>query len=331
MNTITADSSEKIFQHVANEKVTDGLYVRKKEESLYFVMERMTGENVEFWSKFYSEEQKIAKKSYRKSMGKVQANLIAGYMGFKDALQSYGIYQRTSPHEVWVLYASTTSISKDVQCAPENIEMVCTVSTSENVPFTTHMGITRTSRFAQKTFDEMIRHPSISMDLHAYGAQVMKFRYPEKVHMITTPMKVMEEIFKKTLGEDNVFIGYEEGWEDYLTECKAKLAEIISSADSTSEQSVALTHKKRHLEETVAYYTNLVEASGESPILTLGKGMASFNLKDLNRKTILSLNEDEIDNFQSIHAWYFKRDSTFSSVNLIVAISLDALMSYNKL
>lgn len=109
-------------------------------------MERVCEMNLDFWCQFSGVNQKRAIKYYGNSQDKIRYNLLAGVLGFRDSLLSYGLNSRCSPHELWILYASIKPINQDT----------------------------------------------------------------------ATPMEKMKEIFIRSLGSQNVHIGFYEDWPTYV-------------------------------------------------------------------------------------------------------------------
>lgn len=336
-STEKPDSPLFCTQPKAIKRHNDGLFVQKREPDLYFVMERICDENIRFWARFSRQEMKKSGKLYHKSGDITSKYLVTGAMGFRDSLVHYAIYRDMSPHELWILYASVKTVKVEIPCAIENLEMTCTISTSSKAPFVTHMGISRTVLFAARKIDNLKHHSNISFDLHSFGASVMKLQYPEKTYMITTPMSKMLKIFIHHLGEQNVHIGFDEGWSKDIQqdseECDTLNVEIervetLLLDEPQNEKLIDLLNifRKQHSSASkhIEFYSKKVASRQPEQLLTIeteGTAFISFKLKDRAGKIILDLDRDGIDEYR----WYFKKDTTFSSWNSIIAIALDIL------
>jgi hypothetical protein len=301
-----------------NQEAPKKRYFEKKEDNLYFVLERFNADNKRFWQKFVNKQSKKSGKFYNWSQDKKLNTIYAGVIGFKSVLICHQ-FSKTSPHDLWILFASKQLPEENSFPDIESLEMTCTVSTAPKAPFTTHMGIFRT---INSNLKKQNIHPNISIQLHAFGAKIMKDLYPEKLYMITTPMPHMEAIFKKALGEENVYLALDEDWEPFIQKMKDKINLLSEEINDTPEK----TNEVNRAKEAVDYYTNKITASS-SHIITIGRNSSSFTLNDLNGKQIVSLDKNAM---HTDYEWYFERETTFSGYNNLVAIPLQILADINR-
>lgn len=296
------------------QKVKENHYQMKISEDLFFHMERLEhGKNSDFWFKLAKEERKLVEQWWNcESSSELCKNLLVGYSGFAGALNLF-YYPNV---ELWLLYASTESMRSDeYEKSAKNIEMYCTVSTSANFPCTTHMGISSSAQFLKNNGYKR-KHHNFSAELHSFGTIVMRMLHRDKIFMITTPMKVMRDIFIKTLGKENIYIAFDANWPDDI---KYFQAQIDSSPGMDAD-------KKIRMENTIKLYESYLKDSGPDPIATIGIGYSSFRLKDLSGNSILDLNKEQMKQY----GWYFERDTTFSQINAMVLIPLEKLAQLLK-
>lgn len=320
--------------------ISNDLFEGKQEDDLFFVMERFGETNGDFWIKFLSKENKLAARSFKKCSDKTLQNLVTGTTGSVESLKTHLLVRDCIPHELWILYASVKSVSDGTPFSSDNIEMTCTVSTTPDAPFVNHMGIARTMRFAAYEIDTIRTHSNISMNLHSFGAKVMKIRYPEKIYMITTPMPIMEEIFIKSLGKERVYIGFDADWITYVQTCREEIEQLSNEIQRLENHLLTYPEDivaQTRLDETIVamvrpthqleYYQKKIDSCGATPRLSMGSKYSSFELNDLEGNRILSLNEDQM---RTKYEWYFDNSPNLSCVNTMVAIPLDVLADYTK-
>jgi len=298
-------------------------YFEKKQDDLYFVIERFSEDNANFWTTFAGKQNKNASKLYNSSQNKTLKAILAGTIGFNDSLKCHQIFARNIPQELWILFASTELPKEDSFPDIESLEMTCTVSTAPEAPFTTHMGIFRTINSNMKNHKV---HCNISIVLHAFGAKIMKDLYPNKRYMITTPMPHMEDIFKKALGEKNIHIALEEDWQHYIHEEQAQI-DLLSKEISVinTEKNIEVNLQLELAKKTMEYYNKRMAACFSSQVIVIGRNDSSFTLKDLDGREIICLNKDEMN---GDYGWFFRRETTFSCSNNMLAISLQILADY---
>lgn len=310
--------------HQVNQEHLKKRYFEKKQDALYFILERFCEENENFWNAFAYRQNKEAGRLYNSSQDKTLQAIIAGTIGFRDSINCHQIFAANIPHELWILFASTELPQEHSFPDIESLEMTCTVSTAPEAPFTTHMGVFRTINSNLKNHKI---HCNISVALHAFGAKIMKDLYPQKLYMITTPMPHMEAIFKKALGEKNINIALEEDWEHFIQEKQAQINLLSKKiSDFNTEKNSEVNKQLEVAERTIEYYNKRITSCHSSQIIVVGRSESSFTLKDLNGRQIICLHKADMD---GDYGWYFRRETTFSGRNNIVAIPLQILADYN--
>ena len=209
------------------------LYTAKESDDLHFYMAKVMPENKDAWKEF-------AKKSEEGVSGQ-------GVAGFLPSLE-FCDKQET---EVWIAFVSNKEVALSHEIDDKSIEMFVTVSTSDNAPFTSHMGIARSSIFNGVT------HQNISTKLHAFAAEFMCQQHPEKAYMINTPTAVMRNIMMNTF--------LEKGLGDKITICEYKY-----KLDWNVEHSLEYSDRS-NMEVTLSRYDDAKEdyrkakASSRSP------------------------------------------------------------------
>jgi len=170
-------------------------------------MVRVTTLNADKWKRFINAQElsrancdlarEYANSTYNRHSSIIN-NIYPGISGFHDGIAFYTEINT----EVWIAFASYEKIDDPNKIDDDNIEMAVTITTSKDVPFTGHMGITRSvsAIFANKPF-----HKDLANSLHAFAAKIMLSRYPdEKKYMITVPMPVMRTIMIKAFAESKM-------------------------------------------------------------------------------------------------------------------------------
>jgi hypothetical protein len=189
-------------------KINDDLYVGKKDD-LYFVMEKLGDDNIDFWIK-YIENQKGKVETRIKESNNLDKdeelkfeNILDGIKPFEASLLN-DFYKK---NDIWIAYATIKPIAEktfNIQLEQEgDIEMVFSVGADKETPFFSHMGIFRAFEFIDKN-DK--KHKNLSMYLHSFAAQVINLVYKNKEYMITKPMKIMQNIMEENLHEDALCI-----------------------------------------------------------------------------------------------------------------------------
>jgi hypothetical protein len=194
-------------------KIDDDLYVGKVADDFYLAMERVDSNNLDMWLEYAKKQVSWVDEARNKGLRLKYLPSSYGSNGFKDVIEGYKKGTINPDYnELWVAYVSNIPISEKANLADENphIEMFVTVITSPHAVITSHMGISRTWEAALDLEQETPlrkKHPDQSIHLHSFAAKIMKMRYPCKVYMLTTPLKVMREILVKKMPANSVFIG----------------------------------------------------------------------------------------------------------------------------
>jgi len=181
-------SEDLIGQPIPVKKRDTGLYVAQVKPDLFFVLEQINGVNHSAWREFARTNALSRNQRLMKNMSAIGS--------FIDGLQQ----------GQWVAYATHTDVLDDQTNSAlmeKSIEMVVTVSTKDG-PFTIHHGITRIGTYM---LAKQVRHPRISVGLHAFAAKVMLMEYPKKIYMMASPVKGMKRILQKNLKAGTYFIG----------------------------------------------------------------------------------------------------------------------------
>lgn len=168
-------------------RVSETLYLGKKESNVYFVMERIDRSvpNVDarlaFWQQYAKEEHNNHTEYKRKwSEGLLpkgkgflvfqdrSESLTAGLTSFQTSLNKYSL-----DNELWIAYVSTKPIETAGEVTPNDIEMVVTVLTDKEAPMVTHMGIGRSFHYLLKALQadqvrESVKHFS-EKELQEFG------------------------------------------------------------------------------------------------------------------------------------------------------------------
>lgn len=217
--SVQKDSSLKVALKPMVQKVNDNLYIarRVQDKDLFFVMVRLTDENLGVWWNLHQRRACVLKegplrKLWDDKWTKDQKRFIlsdAGGMAFRNTLQMYEESQgKPVRPEVWISYVlSGMDIDPSQPMQEEqfpHVEMAMTALTHPDVPFVVHMGIGRTIYNLKKVYDgELPQHKALSIPLHAFTAKAM-LSTPQghsKVWMRTRPTFDMGHILDQNLPE----------------------------------------------------------------------------------------------------------------------------------
>ena len=209
---ICAAMKESLSEFSGLKKINDDLYVGKVNDDFYLVMERIDENNIADWRKYTTIQRQIGER-----MGLKLLPNTDGSARFEKILTQKENAKGFSKDELWVAYASSKPVTKKASLdtygkQPRNpsIEMFMTVITHPDAKITSHMGISRTWENAEaleKVPPQAKKQPDQSIHLHSFAAKVMKTRYPEKVYMMTSPVRVMRAILANKMPSNSVFIG----------------------------------------------------------------------------------------------------------------------------
>ncbi len=216
--SIDRDPGEHLYPHIR--KIDNGLYFAKiPGHDLYFVMEQVTGHNIEQWKQYASIQSNDRVISWATNVsvggGKLAKNPPTdGSAHFKKVLSEI-----PSHADVWVAYITSNPVPQHIPYSmkhysaddtsggeefSKNIKMYVSVTSSPEALVTSHMGVA----FSVESL--LLGRPSgISVPLHSFAAQVMLCRNPHRRYMINAPALAMERILLKALPH-SVFIGTRE-------------------------------------------------------------------------------------------------------------------------
>jgi hypothetical protein len=181
-------------------------------DDVYFIFEKITHNNYEFWRGFCDQQHELAPGGYVHDVNGKEVTVIDGMSSLRATLEitNYSQPELTS----WVAYVYLGK-DKDFKYSDrsddiyDNIEMAFTVFFTDDIPIITHIGILRnikyinfkyviskSDRYAKKV------HKKISVYLHAFSAKVIKTIYNDeyidksnrKLYMVTLPAIVMRDI-----------------------------------------------------------------------------------------------------------------------------------------
>lgn len=110
-------------------------------------------------------------------------------------LYTYDILNLREKSDAYIAYVSSSadSSSGDLKHMMKHVEMIVSVNTSASVPWYTPLGICRSALY------EGEKHPAISIYLHDFIAR----NFPDKLYMLTNPLKKMRDIITAAVGNDN--------------------------------------------------------------------------------------------------------------------------------
>lgn len=205
-------------------------------DSVYFVFERLTDKNYEFWRSF-AEDQDIYTRRVRVTSEKGTSVFIKDGIGsFQTSL---GMQSGRGKYSIWIAYVtrkdprvmrSLTPVEyrddipwdqkkwpaekyKEYQAYEkkrkayyeaeyrfgvknDDIEMTFTVFADINSPITTHMGIFRNYKYFRSSTKP---HLNLAMELHGFAGFASKLAYPDIAYMVTNPIDKMQELMRNKL------------------------------------------------------------------------------------------------------------------------------------
>ncbi|OJW54063.1 MAG: hypothetical protein BGO67_08350 [Alphaproteobacteria bacterium 41-28] len=217
-------------------KVKDNFYIGKRPQDtdLNFCAVLLTEQNYPKWKKFAEEQDKACLRIWNEiALDEFESlpletkrfldvinvtrpsgsglSIAGGLIAFRESLNIYEKYKS----EVWIAYALAGNQIDPAQEITEkefpHIEMVLTILTNSEAPFTLHMGICRTVYFEEKAFKkELQQHSRLAIPLHAFAAQAMKLYDPRKDWMTTRPTFKMAAILNESLPKGSYLKGMNE-------------------------------------------------------------------------------------------------------------------------
>lgn len=198
------------------QRIPGKLYISQKEKGLWFVAERLDGNNSFFWKDYVSDQLEF-RRAIERGAGFEKFRTLASYA--EDGLGRFQeMISFRNSGDLWVIYAYTSEHFPTLEeRRTDHIEMAFILLTTPESPFSSHMGISRGMvhlYFSQKQPQNYPSHRNISVDLHAFSARFVQEHYlpaegvREKKWMITVPIKGMYEILMKSgLPSDAVHLG----------------------------------------------------------------------------------------------------------------------------
>ena len=205
-------------------KISDGLFTYMKESGHCYVMERVDHDGQCQWEKYGRQQTHVFNQAaVRRAIAKSKAQQPGSSLlpCKKDELvcetrEPIGLFEECLKYyshvgvEVWCAYVSTIDVNRKFRYDDEkdgkSVEMAVAVLTHKDAPFQMHLGIHRCPEHILG--EDTIRHKSISMGLHGFSAHILReFINKGKQFVITSPRRIMAEIFKKHLDPSS----YQEG------------------------------------------------------------------------------------------------------------------------
>lgn len=241
------------------------LFSLKRQDDLYFVMEKITSEaQFEKWNYYV----KASLPAAVADPASVQEVTRGALLIFQEAIKAY------QEAETWVAYARSTK-PKDILAYAESaqIEMSFAVLTQPQEVFQLHRGIARNPYGAKS-------HKGISLDLHEFAARAMHKIASQRRYVISDPLPLMRELFKKGLPLDS--------YQDYEGKRKEKDLENGMGVKHTVEFEGSWIKKVEELD-----FTN-----------GLNRKSFNFSLQDHTKKILLDLTSEEE---YKKYSWFFPK------------------------
>jgi hypothetical protein len=270
----------------------------KQQDNLHFNLIKISEANAQAWMDYYrnqsekSETIVLTNPNDQKAASRTADGSIA-------ALHSLEFYNNPDT-EVWLAIASYRPIDDPLAIDPDNIEMTVTVTTSENSPFTTHMGILR----AVDSYNSADRHPNLANQLHTFAAYVMLNRDPKKLYMINVPAPVMLDIISKAFADKG-----------------ANEAVYISDFNNKTKR-----NPTNNTEPPLQIDYEIKQGGLFNKLI-----LKSFSLKDKNSNVVFEITEQQR---KSEYKWFFDNDMLLknaTSLTPLVVYDLDQLAKLTKL
>jgi hypothetical protein len=232
--------------------VQEGLYTAEIESGLWFVLEEQNADSIKGWQQYCEHQREVAERLKLqvqdcppKQFEKFSVNLAGVECDFYKAIHQPEIRGTICQHaevihkfgqglgalehqlryfeegvlrQLWVAYAMHSAETPLTPCAGDNfknVELTFAVGTDPEIPFTNHMGISKSVTYLEHHFGssttvakpaEFPLHDHISTLLHAFAGNVMHGLFPQKPYMITTPMKVQKAMLVEALPLDAVWL-----------------------------------------------------------------------------------------------------------------------------
>ncbi len=323
----------------AVEKIDNNFYRGEKPhaksgETIYFYMERVDSSNLAFWENYPKEQEKyrfelldlLYKTEPVPEWVEPHRMLIEtaflGTQAFGNSLKFYKDEQKEES-ELWVAYVSNKKLSKRGEASLDNVEMNFAVMTSELVPFTSHMGISRSVSFVYK---KLPMHGGLAVDLHAFAAKVMQQIHHDKKYMITVPADTMQKILIKFLSGSGIYIG-DNNYHIYLEERRKALEynekDIKKIEESPNPKPIYFEELKNSWNQTKEQLDQDFQNYQKMPGIIVIEKDETFKLID--KKGTVSWEADK--NKQSKITWFFEHPQQTPGELPYITVDLDGLAS----
>ena len=333
------------------QRLQAGLYTCQIAEDLYFVLEKFDQQTAEiqssrrkadrvtddfyYWSDFNKQQkQLIESEKYRNLLGRdVGSDYHDGITSFGrmlDSAQEAGKKPWGDQCELWIAYVSYVPIRAkacEQNLSHADIEMSFGVFNDKELPFTVHMGI---SRSLSAKDAGRIQHSRISVDLHSFAAHVMKIVDPRKEYMITVPLKGMRNILQTSLPQGSIFIG-DDKHDERVREAMGGNQKVLLERDAFKDMNEGAAIE--YANKLLGMWAPLLETcppkiSHEYAVMPSGFNKAmTFMLtcKDGNVKIIPTCSS-EPGMYYSRYDWFFNNRALSPRIELpYVVVDLEAL------
>ncbi len=202
-------------------RINENMYVGKKQlpfrnsdgsvntegDDVYFVFEKLTHDNIEFWNS-YNRSQKLKVKNGVRADTGTGNTITTRTIAASDGVDGFSYSLDLDISNIWVTYTTRKNPADGKEITENDIEMTFSVFLNETAPITTHMGISRGYDYFKYT---KLPHLGLAMELHAFAAKVSDRIYGKKSYMVTKPVFEMTEIvfhsFKKHGLLDYIWVG----------------------------------------------------------------------------------------------------------------------------
>lgn len=209
-------------------KVSDSFYIGKiPGKKLWIVMEHIKDEPTrQQWLDY------IRTQNNPRAFFHLPDFTLDGILHAKLVLEQVNI----SKNDVWMAYVTSNPDPHPIlqgagYAFANDIKMFVTVTSSPNALITSHMGI---SLSAEGSTDKEAK--GISMDLHSFGAKVMKMLNPARSLMVNAPNILMEMIIGKAMPKGTVFVGTREMAEVLKTRPNATMDDFLKEHPNLFEE-----------------------------------------------------------------------------------------------
>lgn len=184
----------------------------KNTGEISFIAVEVHQSNIQFWQDLGKAN--MESRTHSNCANPDYSNAYTGAVGFCESLKYLGA-QNLKMYVAYVI--NTRDVHKKIEFS--YIEMFTTVSMAEGVPFSTHMGITRSDLYNGP------KHSNLSLELHAFAAQLTLHLHPNILYMINNPAAPMRIILAEAYYKRGLL-----GTGMYITDHRAGLKQVSSTA-----------------------------------------------------------------------------------------------------